>query len=264
MDVSGDFYERQARFEAKKAEKMSRLRSQEEEREKFTFKPEISETSRYLVEARRGQRAGLREREIVDDIVVQARLGRTRGKSAELKGSKTDASKSENTGGRRPFQPEIGEFAERIRFDRPVVDRLYSTRGSYVKRASDLQNVESSQNTAKISSAETQRAQCERLAHYRKYYFQDQRAEAEERRERALQFQRETEDSVRQSHNADLLASRQRRQAQAAVERVIMERKEREKAAEEEKRLYKPQINAASREIARRTGRAAVPVELRL
>lgn len=70
MDVSGDFYERQARFEAKKAEKMSRLRTQEEEREKFTFRPEISETSRYLVEARRGQRAGMREREIVDDIAV--------------------------------------------------------------------------------------------------------------------------------------------------------------------------------------------------
>ena len=45
---------------------------------------------------------------------------------------------------------------------------------------------------------------------------------------------------------------------------MIREQKEREKAAEEEKRLYKPQINAASREIARRTGRGAVPVEKRL
>lgn len=128
--------------------------------------------------------------------------------------------------GRRPFQPEIGEFAERIRFDRPVVDRLYSTRGSYVKRASDVrdaQNGEGLQNTTKISSAEAQQAQCERLAHYRKYYFQDQRIEAEERRERALQSQRELDDSVRRSHNADLLASRQHRQARAAVERVIRE-----------------------------------------
>lgn len=49
-----------------------------------------------------------------------------------------------------------------------------------------------------------------------------------------------------------------------AIERVIRERKEREKAAEEEKKLFKPQINAASREIARRTGRDTVPVERRL
>lgn len=138
VDVSGDFYERQARFEARKAEKMSRLKSQEAEREKFTFRPEISETSRYLVEARRGQQAGLREREIVDDIVVQGRLGKTRGKPADLSGSKLGSAKNESSSGRRPFQPEIGEFAERIRFDKPVVDRLYSTRGSYVKRSSDV------------------------------------------------------------------------------------------------------------------------------
>lgn len=75
----------------------------------------------------------------------------------------------------------------------------------------DAQNGEGLQNTTKISSAEAQQAQCERLAHYRKYYFQDQRVEAEERRERALQSQRELDDSVRRSHNADLLASRQHR-----------------------------------------------------
>ena len=93
-DVAGDFFERQLKFEEKKAEKMSRLRSEEAEREKFTFRPEISETSRYLVEARR---------EIVGEIAEQTRLSEARGKPDKFGVSRREGEKSENSGGRRPF-----------------------------------------------------------------------------------------------------------------------------------------------------------------